>query len=49
MSLELSLMKILLKKKVCGSCEQCTGPTDRRKHTTQASVENAIQTPPKCT
>ena len=29
-------MKILLKKKVCGSREQCMEPTDRRKCTTQA-------------
>ena len=30
------LMKILLKKEVCRSRKQCTGPTNRHKHTTQA-------------
>ena len=27
--MDLFLMKVCVKKEVCESCEQCTGPTDR--------------------
>ena len=36
------LMKILLKKRVCGSCEQCTDPLNSKKsQCTNAKRQNA--------
>ena len=39
--MRLILMKKLLKSEICGSCEQCTGPTDVLK---RAEKSNCVAT-----
>ena len=44
---DLFLMKVLLKKEVCGSCEQCMGPTGKppqpQKRTSKKKKQNKKQ------